>query len=160
MYSACWPPATPDVWKCWNNEAGLSLAPRVRLESVNLNQVTVPALNVAASVDFYCRLGLELIVSSPHYARFQCPKGESSFSVHLASELPGPSQTVVYFEVEALDERVKELQRDGLVFTQEPRDESWLWREARINDPSGNVICLYWAGTNRLNPPWRIPPIA
>lgn len=31
---------------------------------MNLNQVTVPAVNVAASVDFYCRLGLELIVSS------------------------------------------------------------------------------------------------
>jgi hypothetical protein len=28
---------------------------------MNLNQVTVPALNVAASVDFYCRLRLELI---------------------------------------------------------------------------------------------------
>lgn len=123
---------------------------------MNLNQVTVPTLNVAASVDFYRRLGLELIVSSPHYARFQCPKGESSFSVHLVDELPQQSQTVVYFEVEALDERVKLLQREGLIFTQEPQDERWLWREARIADPSGNVICLYWAGTNRLNPPRRI----
>jgi len=125
---------------------------------MNLNQVTVPAVNVAASVDFYCRLGLELIVSSPHYARFQCPVGESSLSVHLVSELPHPSQTVVYFEVEALNERVRELQRAGLEFSREPRDESWLWREARISDPSCNVICLYWAGNNRLNPPWRIRP--
>ena len=124
---------------------------------MNLNQVTVPALNVAASVDFYRRLGLELIVSSPHYARFQCPKGESSFSVHLVSEVAQQSQTVVYFEIESLDEQVKQLQREGLVFTQEPQNKGWLWREARITDPSGNVICLYWAGTNRLNPPWRIP---
>jgi len=125
---------------------------------MNLNQVTVPTLNVAVSVDFFCRLGLELIVSSPHYARFQCPVGDSSFSVHLVNELPHPSQTVIYFEVEALDERVRELQRAGLEFSQEPRDESWLWREARISDPSGNVICLYRAGNNRLNPPWRIRP--
>ena len=118
------------------------------------------SLNVAASVDFYCRLGLKLIVSSPHYARFQCPSGDSSFSVHLVNELPHQSLTVVYFETKALDERVKQLQREGFVFAQEPQDESWLWREARTPDPSGNVICLYWAGTNRLNPPWRIPPSA
>ena len=123
---------------------------------MNLNQVTVPSLNVAASVDFYRSLGLELIVSSPHYARFQCPNGESSFSVHLVHELQQQSQTVVYFEVEALDERVKLHQREGLIFTQAPQDERWLWREARIADPSGNVICLYWAETNRLNPPRRI----
>ncbi|MEK7349174.1 MAG: VOC family protein [Candidatus Eisenbacteria bacterium] len=125
---------------------------------VNLNQVTVPALDVAASVDFYSRLGLELIVSSPHYARFKCPEGESSFSVHLVQELSAASRAIVYFETQALDERVEELQRAGLSFSQEPRDEPWLWREARLSDPSGNVICLYWAGGNRLNPPWRIHP--
>lgn len=126
---------------------------------MNLNQVTVPALSVTASVDFYSRLGLLPIVISPHYARFQCSKGEASFSVHLVTELPRPSQTVVYFEVESLDERVKQLQAEGFEFTQEPQDEPWLWREARLTDPSGNAICLYWAGTNRLNPPWRIPPM-
>ncbi|MEO8344611.1 MAG: VOC family protein [Betaproteobacteria bacterium] len=56
----------------------------------------------------------------------------------------------------ALDETVKRLQARGLSFRQEPRDERWLWREARIEDPAGNVICLYWAGDNRLNPPWRV----
>ena len=125
---------------------------------MNLNQVTVPAIDVAASVAFYKRLGLELIVSSPHYARFKCPEGEATFSVHLVQELQSPSSTVVYFETSSLDERVSQLQSDGLSFLQEPRDEPWLWREARIADPSGNVICLYWAGVNRLNPPWRIGP--
>lgn len=123
---------------------------------MNLNQVTVPARDISATVDFYTRLGLTLIVRSPHYARFQCPDGSASFSVHLVNEVPHPSQTVVYFEVKALDQRVEELQRAGLVFSQLPRDEAWLWREARLLDPSGNVICLYWAGENRLNPPWRV----
>ena len=41
-------------------------------------------------------------------------------------------------------------------FTKLPADERWLWREARLLDPSGNVICLYRAGDNRKNPPWRI----
>jgi len=123
---------------------------------MNLNQVTAAALDVAASVEFYKRLGLELIVSSPHYARFKCPEGEATFSVHLVKEMPVSSSTVVYFETSSLDERVKQLQAAGLSFSQEPRDEPWLWREARIVDPSGNTICLYWAGVNRLNPPWRI----
>ena len=123
---------------------------------MKLNQVTVPALNVATSVEFYCRLGFELIVSSPHYARFVCPEGDSSFSVHLVTELLPRSGTVVYFEVLELDQKVRELQSLGISFTQEPQDEAWLWREARLLDPSGNVICLYRAGVNRLTPPWRL----
>jgi catechol 2,3-dioxygenase-like lactoylglutathione lyase family enzyme len=124
---------------------------------VKLNQVTVPAIDVAKSVEFYVRMGLELIVSSSHYARFVCPDGDSSFSVHLAPALLPWSGTVIYFEVQSLDQTVRELQDLGIAFTQEPRDEPWLWREARLLDPSGNVICLYTAGVNRLNPPWRLP---
>ncbi len=123
---------------------------------MKLNQVTVPAVNIAESVEFYVRMGLELIVSSSHYARFVCPDGDSSFSVHVISELLPCSGTVVYFEVQSLDQKVRELQDQGISFTQEPRDEPWLWREARLLDPSGNVICLYTAGVNRLNPPWRL----
>lgn len=123
---------------------------------MNLNQVTVPALDIAASVDFYTRLGLELIVSSPHYARFKCPEGVGTFSVHFVEGLPSHSNTVVYFETSSLNERVRQLQAEGLSFIYGPRDEPWLWREARIIDPSGNIICLYWGGENRLNPPWRI----
>src|SRR6478609_1256597 len=109
-----------------------------------LNQVTVPARDLSASVAFYQRLGLELIVTSAHYARFKCPAGDATFSVHLAQGIPASSQTIVYFETAALDERVKQLQAAGLSFAQEPRDEPWLWREARLLDPSGNIICLYW----------------
>jgi catechol 2,3-dioxygenase-like lactoylglutathione lyase family enzyme len=123
---------------------------------MTLNQVTLPALNVAESVAFYTRMGFELIVEAPHYARFKCPQGDASFSVHQADAAPQSPQVVVYFEDAALDRTVKALQARGIRFTQEPRDEPWLWREARMQDPSGNVICLYWAGTNRLDPPWRV----
>ena len=27
--------------------------------------------------------------------------------------------------------------------------------QARLKDPDGNEICLYHAGVNRLDPPWR-----
>lgn len=123
---------------------------------MNLNQVTVPVLDVEAAVDFYRRLGLRQIVGSPHYARFECPEGEATFSVHRAERVSLDSGVVVYFECEELDAIVARLQSQGFAFEQSPRDESWLWREARLRDPSGNVICLYFAGANRRHPPWRL----
>lgn len=72
-------------------------------------------------------------------------------------EVPvGASGVVVYFECDDLDERVDRLIAAGVAFTQLPKDEAWLWREARLQDPSGNVLCLYRAGEFRKHPPWRI----
>ncbi len=123
---------------------------------MRLNQVTVTVADVDAAIDFYQTLGLKLIVKSPHYARFICPQGDSTFSVHLG-EVPKVHSTVVYFENENLDAAVKDLQSAGLVLESEPADQRWRWREARLRDPSGNPICLFHAGENRLNPPWRLP---
>lgn len=123
---------------------------------MKLNQVTVPATNIEASVTFYAGLGLKLIVSAPHYARFECPDGDSTFSVHLAENHLLGSSTVVYFECAELDTKVSELKAAGYTFQKEPKDEPWLWREARLRDPSYNEICLYWAGENRRYPPWRV----
>lgn len=126
---------------------------------MQLNQVTLPAFDVAKSVAFYQGLGLRLIVNAlPRYARFECTDGGATFSLHHVEQLAEPSATVVYFECEDLDGRVHDLQASGYTFTQEPKDEKWLWREARLSDPSGNVICLYFAGENRRNPPWRVAP--
>ena len=122
---------------------------------MNLNQVTLPATDIARSVSFYRNMGFTLIVDSPHYARFECPDGDATFSVH-ASEFPAPDHgAVVYFECNDLDQRVAVLQSEGFEFTQVPTDERWLWREARLRDPAGNQLCLYFAGANRKHPPWR-----
>jgi catechol 2,3-dioxygenase-like lactoylglutathione lyase family enzyme len=123
---------------------------------MKLNQVTVPALDITASVAFYRGLGLKLIVSSPHYARFECADGDSTFSVHLAKDGAASHGAVVYFECENLDQKVLDLKACGYTFAQDPKDESWLWREARLRDPANNEICLYWAGTHRRFPPWRV----
>jgi catechol 2,3-dioxygenase-like lactoylglutathione lyase family enzyme len=123
---------------------------------MKLNQVTVTVDDVDAAIAFYVKLGLKLIVKSPHYARFVCTEGDSTFSVHLG-EKPVQTSTVVYFENNNLDETVKRLEQAGLTFETQPTNERWLWREARLKDPSGNPICLFLAGENRLNPPWRLP---
>jgi catechol 2,3-dioxygenase-like lactoylglutathione lyase family enzyme len=123
---------------------------------MNLNQVTLPAVDIVGSVAFYRRMGFKQIVDSPEYARFECPAGEASFSLHRVERLVADTQVVVYFETADLDAEVKRLQAAGIEFTQLPRDERWLWREARLRDPSHNTLCLFWAGANRRNPPWRL----
>jgi catechol 2,3-dioxygenase-like lactoylglutathione lyase family enzyme len=122
---------------------------------VNLNQVTLPVNDMEMSTKFYRDLGFTQIVDTPHYARFECPEGDSTFSLSLENSkiLCG---TVIYFEHEQLDDWVNELKVKGFNFDQEPIDKSYLWREAILHDPSGHKIKLYWAGVNRINPPWRV----
>ncbi len=124
---------------------------------MNLNQVTVPSLNVENSISFYNTLGLQLIVKAlPHYARFVCPDGDSTFSVHQVEELPKGEGVSIYFECADLDETVANLLEKGIDFYESPSDRPWLWREARLRDPYNNHLILFFAGENRLNPPWRI----
>ena len=124
---------------------------------MNLNQVTIFCSKTRETVEFYQKLGLRLIVDSlPRYARLECPDGDSTLSVHSTDVAWTDSSCVLYFECENLDRRVAELKRLGLEFEEEPNDKSWLWREAYLRDPSNNRICLYHAGENRKNPPWRV----
>lgn len=126
-------------------------------EKVNLNQITVPSLDLSQSIPFYEKLGLKLIVKAlPHYARFQCPNGEATFSLHLVEKLPSGEGVYVYFECEELDKQVEALVEKGIEFDELPSDRSWLWREARLRDIDGNRLILFYGGENRLNPPWRI----
>ena len=124
---------------------------------LNLNQVTLPVTDFGRSVAFYEQMGFTLIVHSPpRYARFECPEGDSTFSLHTILDTERNTGVVVYFECSDLDARVESLVHRGLEFTQLPIDEPWLWREARLLDPSGNEICLFHGGDNRKSPPWRV----
>ena len=109
------------------------------------------------TAEFYEKLGLKIIVDSlPRYGRFECPDGESTLSIHTAENVPQDRSIVLYFECEDLDAKVRELKELGLHFDQDPTDQDWAWREAYLHDPSGNRVCLYYAGENRKNPPWRV----
>lgn len=85
--------------------------------------------DLGRSEQFYRLLGLRLIVKSNHYLRFECPDGDSTFSVDLVEAVP---------------------------FNGPPNDMPWLWREARFRDPDGHLLCLFRGGDNRHNPPWRV----
>jgi catechol 2,3-dioxygenase-like lactoylglutathione lyase family enzyme len=118
--------------------------------------VTVAVTDLDRSVDFYRRLGLKQIVAAEGYARFSCPDGEGTLSLERLAAVP-ESATTVYLECEDLDVAFAKLQRAGFKFDHDPVDQPWLWREARLRDPDGNRLCLFHAGENRLNPPWRLP---
>ena len=122
-----------------------------------LNQVTVTGRDYAAQVAFYRRLGLRQIVDSPTngYARFET-WGGATFSVQIDPDEEVLPTTAVYFECDDLDQRVEALARAGLHFEHGPRDQPWLWREARLRDPAGNIVFLYRAGEARRFPPWRM----
>jgi catechol 2,3-dioxygenase-like lactoylglutathione lyase family enzyme len=123
---------------------------------MNLNQVTLPATNVERSVAFYRLLGFRQIVNNlPSYARFECPDGGTTFSLY---EVPAPvvPGVIIYFECADLDAMHARLQGSGVEFDSPPTDRSWLWREAYLHDPDGNLLCLYHAGSARRFPPWRI----
>lgn len=127
---------------------------------MKLNQVTVAARDLAASTAFYKALGLRLIVQADHYVRFECPEADggepATFSLHHDPDATGVRQTVIYFENDALDETVERLKGRGLAFETDPVDQRWLWREAYLRDPTGNLVCLYSAPTARRFPPWRL----
>ena len=124
---------------------------------MNLNQITLPSTNVERSVAFYRALGFTLIVSNPpRYARFECPDGGSTFSLDHVETPPKGAAVVVYFECVDLDATYTELHARGVTFESPPADQPWLWRKAYLRDPDGNLLCLYHAGDNRRNPPWRL----
>ena len=122
-----------------------------------LNQVTVTGTHYRRSVDFYRLLGLKQIVDSPDsgYARFESAGG-ATLSVQIDPEEKIVATTAIYLECDDLDQRVEQLARDGLAFEHGPRNQPWMWREARLRDPDGNIIFLYKAGEARRFPPWRM----
>ena len=127
---------------------------------MRLNQVTVPARDLERSIAFYQTLGLKLIVTDSHYARFEVGDGSDTFSLHVTEDACAAANWPrIYFdfEVKNLPAVLAELKAKGVTFDSDPVDQSWLWREAWLTDPTGVRLCLYHAGDMRRFPPWRLP---
>ena len=124
---------------------------------MNLNQVTIYTGKSLETAEFFQKLGLKLIVDSlPRYARLECPDGDATLSIQEAADVSVSNNIVIYFECDDLDLSVDQLKSEGLTFDEDPADRPWLWRQAYLTDPNGNKICLFRAGENRKNPPWRV----
>ena len=128
--------------------------------NLRLNQVTLGAKDMAASVEFYQNLGLTLIVdSAPRYVRLEFPDNDhgecATLSLHGVEEgWAAPADwPLIYFEVDDLPGFIAE---KSLAPIAPPKMQSYLWEETDVIDPSGNRIRLYTAGDNRRFPPWRV----
>lgn len=131
------------------------------MNGLRLNQVTLGAIDTAASVEFYENLGLTLIVdSAPRYVRFEFPAppegGEpATLSLHGVEDdwTAPPLWPLIYFEVDDIRAFLK---RANLTPLTPPELKSYAWEEADILDPSGNRIRIYKAGKARRFPDWRV----
>jgi catechol 2,3-dioxygenase-like lactoylglutathione lyase family enzyme len=124
---------------------------------MKLNHVTLIVSDFERSVAFYRGMGFVPIVHAPpRYARLRCPEGDATLSVEVTGDPPLAARAELYFECADVDATAAALERAGYVFTQAPTDMSYLWREARLRDPDGHDIRLYHAGSNRLDPPWKV----
>jgi len=128
--------------------------------SIKLNQVTLGAKDMAASVKFYEQLGLTVIVdSAPRYVRFEFPgDGQNepdTLSLHsVEGDWEAPKDwPLIYFEVDDVAAFLSKVDIEPL---SKPELKSYLWSEADIMDPSGNHIRIFSAGENRRFPPWRV----
>lgn len=131
------------------------------MNGLRLNQVTLGATDMAASILFYKRLGLTLIVdSAPRYVRFEFPDppgaGEpATLSLHAVDtdwRAPG-DWPLIYFEVDDIPAYIAGAKLTPLAA---PEMKPYAWEEADILDPAGNRIRLYTAGHARRFPDWRI----
>jgi len=131
------------------------------LHGLRLNQVTLGAIDFAASVLFYQRLGLTLIVdSAPRYVRFEFPvppdeSEPATLSLHSVEDswAPPAEWPLIYFEVDDVAAFLAEV---GIKPLSPPEVKTYLWEEANILDPSGNKIRIFKAGKARRFPPWRM----
>src|SRR5262249_55261507 len=125
---------------------------------MRLNQVTVGSTDVPRSIAFYCQLGLQLIVHThDKYARFLCPDGSSTFSVHQVGPAHPRGTTMVFLEGDDAAAAVAALKERGLQFDSDPMAQVWLGREASPHAPENTPIFLFPPGKNRFSPPWRRP---
>lgn len=131
------------------------------MHNLRLNQITLAATDMAASVSFYTRLGLTLIVdAAPRYVRFEFPPtpdgGEpATLSLHSAPDdwQPPSDYPLVYFEVENIAAYLRDAELTPLA---PPEMKSYAWEEADVFDPAGNRLRIFRAGKTRRFPDWRI----
>lgn len=131
------------------------------MNGLRLNQVTLGATDMAASILFYQSLGLTLIVdSAPRYVRFEFPEppngGEpATLSLHAVETdwTASADWPLIYFEVDDLAAFLDTVALNPLA---PPEMKPYDWEEADVLDPAGNRIRLFKAGKARRFPAWRI----
>ncbi len=131
---------------------------------MRLSHVSLLVRDLEVSKAFYLRFGFRLVVDQPAYCRFYAriedwDEGDETLSL-VASDAPSMPAARVGLEFpspDALDAFVAALPTRGVTVAEGPVDRDWLWRDARVFDPDGHELMLFFAGRNKLDPPFRLP---
>ena len=122
--------------------------------------------DLAATMDFYRRLGMEFAPWGEHFARAMLPNGQSfEFGSAALSraydpgwrEPSGASANALQFRLasrEAVDALFAELTGAGYHGHLPPIDAYWGARYAEVDDPNGNIVGLQ----SPIDPARRGPP--
>lgn len=124
---------------------------------MRLSHVTLQVSDIARSRAFYLGLGFKPIVLEDHYCRF-LTSGDATVSIerHEGVINSGVEIGIEFETAAALDSYVVGLAANTNQFAHPLKDQSWLWREARVRDPDGHTLLLFFAGEAKLDPPWKV----
>ena len=98
----------------------------------------LPFARTKASIDFYEKIGLELVHREKAYLMFR----KDEVELHLAREghYDIGSRSTCYFRCPDVDRYFAQLDVAAEVVISPPQDRPWRMREFHLRDPFGNVL--------------------
>src|SRR6476660_515899 len=105
----------------------------------HISAVTLAVRDMAASVAFYERLGLQVSYGGPSAAFTTLRTGQSVINLRRAPQSAGNRWARVILRVQNVDALYHHLKAQGLN-PSAPQDAEWGERYCEISDPEGDVI--------------------
>jgi catechol 2,3-dioxygenase-like lactoylglutathione lyase family enzyme len=105
----------------------------------NISAVTLAVRNMAESVAFYARLGLEVRYGGPDAPFTTMRAGQSVINLRQTPGSAGHPWNRVILRVRGVDALHRDLVEKGLA-PAEPKDAEWGERYFELSDPNGVVI--------------------
>ena len=105
----------------------------------HISAVTLAVRDMAESVEFYERLGLQVVYGGPHAPFSTMHTGQSIINLRQAPEGSGNRWARVILRVQGVDALYQHLRAQGLQ-PSPPKNAAWGERYCEISDPDGDVI--------------------
>ena len=105
----------------------------------HISAVTFAVRDMARSVEFYEKLGFELVYGGGHAEFSSLKAGEAFVNLATSSEYEQRWWGRVIFRVDGVGEHYQALCEQGLE-PQSPRDASWRERFFHVTDPDGREL--------------------
>jgi len=105
-----------------------------------INAITLVVTEMARSVEFYTRLGFDIVYGGPDAPFTSLSIGANFVNLQLAGHVPGTGWGRVIFHVDSPDEVHETARGHGYAAETEPADAPWGERYFHIHDPDGHEL--------------------